>query len=828
MTTPPVPPPYQHLPLVADQLRWHCDPDVFSFQTTHDVPPLEGVVGQDAAVEALRFGLEVDAPGQNIFVRGLTGTGRSTLLKRLLESIRPRSPRAPDRLYTHNFEEPDCPRLITLPRGRGAAFRRGIDEFVRFVREDLKGGLGSEVVRSKSASIERETSSTLEAVGKPFDDELRAAGLALVQIQVGQITRPLIVPLVDGEPASPDKIETLRREGKISDEEIEKLKAKIGEFHQRLQAIGEKIQEIQAKGREAYRDLLQGEARALLEEAARPLRRAFPEPRVQSFLDEVIQDVTTRQLLSLEENLEFTRFYHVNLIQSHEDGEQVPVVVENAPSVQTLVGTVDLAVGRDEGSAIPHQMVRGGSLLRADGGYLILDARDVLTMPGAWRVLIRTLRTGCLEMVPPDLPVPWRIPVVKPEPIPVHVKVVLLGDAQLYYLLDAMDADFPHLFKVLADFDSVIPRTDDTLACYAGVLSRLAREESLAPFDRTATALLCEHGARIAAQQDKLTVRFGRLADIAREASFLATRRGQGIVTADDVREAVRRTKGRADLPARRYRERIADGTIRIRTQGTAVGQINGLAVISAGPLTYGFPQRITATIGPGTAGAINIERESELSGAIHNKGFYILGGLMRYLLRTDHPLAFDASVAFEQSYGGIDGDSASGAEMCCLLSALTDVPLRQDLAMTGAIDQVGNILPVGAVNEKIEGYFDTCRDLAGGLTCTQGVIIPRRNVGDLMLREDVVQACRQGDFHVFAVDTIHEALGLFTGIQPGQRGPDVRYDPLTFLGRAVSQARQYWRRAVQTAGGSLDEGAGEEVGEAEGEEAPDAAGDGA
>ncbi len=284
------------------------------------------------------------------------------------------------------------------------------------------------------------------------------------------------------------------------------------------------------------------------------------------------------------------------------------------------------------------------------------------------------------------------------------------------------------------------------------------------------------------------------MADLAREAAFLATKSGQGLVNADHVQLAVRRTKSRADLPARRYRGRVADGTIRVRTEGRAVGQINGLAVIQAGPLTYGFPQRITATIGAGTAGAINIEREAELSGAIHNKGFYILGGLLRSLLRTDHPLAFDASVAFEQSYGGIDGDSASGAEMCCLLSALTDLPLRQDLAMTGAIDQVGNILPIGAVNEKIEGFFDTCVD--AGLTGTQAVLIPRLNVGDLQLRADVVAACTEGTFAVQAVDTIYEAIGLFTGVSPGHRDESGEYPPDSVLGCAVRQAHRYWAMA--------------------------------
>jgi ATP-dependent Lon protease len=289
-----------------------------------------------------------------------------------------------------------------------------------------------------------------------------------------------------------------------------------------------------------------------------------------------------------------------------------------------------------------------------------------------------------------------------------------------------------------------------------------------------------------------LTTRFGRLADVAREAAFVAGKAGVETVRAEDVQATVRRIKRRGDLPARKFRKYVAEGTIRIQVSGQVVGQINGLAVIHAGPLTYGFPTRITATIGPGTAGTINIERESQLSGAIHTKGFYILGGLLRQLLRTKHPLAFSASVAFEQSYGGIDGDSASGAEMCCLLSALTGIPLRQDLAITGAIDQMGHIQPIGAVTEKVEGFFDTCSDQ--GLTGTQGVIVPRANAGDLMLRTDVVEACRQGKFHVYAVETIHDVLELFTGRSAGEPGVDGAYPGGTLLHEAVKQAGAYWR----------------------------------
>jgi ATP-dependent Lon protease len=379
------------------------------------------------------------------------------------------------------------------------------------------------------------------------------------------------------------------------------------------------------------------------------------------------------------------------------------------------------------------------------------------------------------------------------------IRVILMGDAEIYHLLDRNDPDFGDLFKVLADFGTTIERDAKGIGQYAGVLARIVRDEDLPPLNRKAVAALVEHGARVAGHGRKLTARFGRIADIAREAAWLAAREDKRRIVVDGshVREAIRRTKHRADLPSRRFQELLSDGTIQVQTSGEVVGQINGLAVMSAGPLIYGFPARITATVGAGTTGIINIEEQSALSGSIHTKGFQILGGLLRSLLRTDHPLAFTASLAFEQSYGGIDGDSASGAEICCLLSALTGVPLRQGVAMTGSIDQMGHVQAVGGVNEKIEGFFDTC--LAAGLTGDQGVILPVANAQELMLRPDVVDACRKKKFSVWTAECIHDALEILTGVPAGRRDPGDGYPEGTLLAAAQAQAREFWLRALQT-----------------------------
>jgi lon-related putative ATP-dependent protease len=778
--------------LPAEALRWRCDPARFDFETTRDVEPIGAFVGQESAVDALRFGLATNAKGQNVFVRGLSGTGRMTLVKRLIDEIRPSCPEAPDRCYVRNFDQPSRPALITLPRGRGRALAKMMDEVADFIHSDLKEALDSEPMRAGRSALETETQRRIQDVSGPFEAELKKAGLGLTQVNVGNMVQTAIFPIIDGKPVPPDVYQHLRDSGRISPEQHEQTQQAIEAFTQQFEQIAQTIQQIHEEHEKRVRDLVRQQVRSILDRLLEPIRKHFPQERVQRFLAEVVTDLSEHRMAALHKGVDFTRLYRVNALVEHDASDACPVIDETSPTLRNLLGWIDQRVSPSGAVQTDHMMIRPGSILKADGGFLLLEARDLVTEPGAWKMLVRTLRCGKLEIVPTDLMTPFAAPTLKPEPIELNVKVILLGDSDLYYALDGLDSDFPQLFKVLADFDTVIERDDNGIAQYAGLLARVTGDENLPDFDRTAVAALVEHGARIAAQAGKLTARFSRLLDITREAAFVAQQRGDLVVSGDDVREAVKRTRRRADLPARKFRALMEKGTIQVQTEGEVVGQINGLAVISAGPLTYGFPQRITATIGPGTAGVINIEREADLSGAIHTKGFYILSGLLRHLLQTEHPLAFDASIAFEQSYGGIDGDSASGAEMCCLLSALTGVPIRQNIAMTGAIDQRGQVMAVGAVTEKIEGFFDHCQ--GAGLTGAQGVIIPHATAGDIMLRHDVVEASRDGKFNVFPVRTIHEALEILTGMEAGRRAPDGRYPEHTLLAEAMRRAHAYWK----------------------------------
>lgn len=779
--------------LTPAQLRWRCTADDLDFETTADVTPMEGVVGQDVAVAALRFGLEIDAPGQHVFIRGLVGTGRLTLVKQHLSDLDTTRSVASDRLYVHNFEAPDRPRLITMPRGRGRAFVDAMTPVVDFIAADLPTLLTGEALAEPRKSVDAEVEAGLNELSAPLEQRLAEAGLALAfQHQEEGLPRPVVLPRIDGEPAPPERIQQAIQEGSITAAELAALQEKANSFAEDVSLYGAHAAALAARHREKLDELVRSVAKDGLRRIVDPIAKRFPE--AAEHLDLLVDDVVSRRLRELGEPL-FIRLYDVNLFSSCDADEPRPVIVENAPSIQSLLGSIDQVVLPDGTAHAPHMGLYAGALVRADGGTLIMDARDLASTPGAWQALTRTLRSGEVQLSPSEgMPTTLRTPGLKPDPIPVDVKVVLMGEHGVYYALDSADPDFPHLFKVLVDFEDMLPRTAEGLAMYAGVLARIVREEQLLPLTAHAVAALIEHGARVAAQPDALTARFGRVADIAREAVWLARAKGRDQVCGAEVEEAIRRTKERAGMPGRLYRDRVQRGILRIETDGTAVGQINGLATTQAGQLTYGFPSRITATVGPGSAGAINIEGEAELSGSIHTKAFHIIGGALRTMLRTTHPLSFDASIAFEQSYGGIDGDSASGAEVCALISAIADVPLRQGVAMTGAIDQLGNILPVGAVNEKIEGFFDTCALM--GLTGDQGCILPASNIGDLMLRQDVVDAVAAARFHVWPVEHVRDALAVLVGAPVGPRDSRGDYPRSSVLDKAMDATRRLWEQS--------------------------------
>ena len=775
-------------------LRWKCDDGCLQFETTAEIDPAIGVVGQPTASEALKFGIECLSPGQNVYVRGARGTGRNTMVRQMLRDLRPESDSNRDFCYVHNFSRPDHPRLITLPPGTANQFRKEMVLVAEFFEEGLIKSLDGEPYRGERQAVQDRLQENIKQATEPLEKEIEANGMAMVQVQQGPATQTLIMPVVGGEPIPPEQLKTLIAAGKVEPEQLTQYEEALPKYQKQMLETGRQVSELIRSATREIHDQMEKVARQLTGNFTRTVLEKFPTEAVKIYIGEVIDDVVENHLQSdSEQRPDFRELYSVNVVLSQDDKTLRPVVEENTPSLINLLGTVDPEFGPGGMAISDFRGIRAGALLQADNGYLVLDVNDVLSEPGAWRALMRTLRTGRLEIVPAELGWMRQTVLTQPEPIPIQVRVILVGDVQTYYQLDHADPDFRELFKVLADFDSELQRDSTGVKQYASVVAGLTASEGLPPFHRSAVAALAEHGARIVSRRDRLTAKFGRIADIAREAAFLA--KDDDVVVDKHVKLAVKRTKSRASLPSRKFREMVENQTITVRTDGEVVGQINGLAVMRSGPLTYGFPARITATIGPGSAGLINIEGRAQMSGSIHTKGFHILGGLMRHLLRTEHPMTFSASLAFEQSYGGIDGDSASGAEIVCLLSALTKIPVKQSMAMTGMIDQHGNFGAIGGVNEKIEGFYDACQYF--GLTGDQGCVIPKSNAGDLMLREDVVEAAEAGKFHVYAVDNIYDAIELMTGTVAGRPGEDGEYPEGSLLAKAHNEVENFWRMTL-------------------------------
>ncbi|MCB9689216.1 MAG: AAA family ATPase [Alphaproteobacteria bacterium] len=778
-------------PVPAEQLRWRCPATCLDFTTTDDLLPAEGVVGQDDAVEALRFGLRIEGHGQNVFVRGPAGSGRLSLVRDLVRTVEPSAPEGRDHCYVHHFSRPDQPLLLTLAPGSAPALRVRVEELVRFVLEDLSDLVSTDSLRLRTHDLQMSAQREADEVADPFQKQLRDAGLILVGVESEDGTTPAIVPVVNGEPTGFDELEEQIAEGRLEQERVDRWRADADKLQVQLDRVSATVVRVRKRAQRAVRRLQEQEARRVLRDVVADIRRTWP--ATGPWLDELVEDAA-RQYPAFEEHPELVERYRVNVHVTRNPGAPRPVVVENIPTVQNLLGSIDPPT--DELTA-SHLGIHCGSLLRADGGTLVLLARDVLTEPGAWRALTRTLRTGQIELSPHDgADTTVRAPGVKPDPIPVRTKVVLIGEEDVWFALEEADPDFDELFKVLVDFDDTMTRDAAAVAMYGRVVSRIARDEGLPAFTSSAVGAVVEFGAREAAEPGKLSARFGRIADVVREAAFATRARGGTWVDRDDVDRALAAARRRADLPGRRFRERLANGRVLVRTHDWMVGEVNGLAVVSTGLLDHGFPTRITATVGPGREGTIHVEHEAMLSGQIHTKGFLIVRGLMRHLLRTQHALTFDASVTHEQSYGGIDGDSASAAEFCSVLSALTNLPVKQGVAVTGAIDQHGHVLPVGAVNEKIEGFFDACA--TAGLDGQQGVVIPRQNVGDLQLRRDVVAACRAGRFAVWGVDTIHQVVELLMDRPAGAQQADGTYPDGTVLRQAVDRAEHLWQASLR------------------------------
>ena len=762
--------------LPPEKLRWRCQPGRLKLKTTKDVDICRDIIGQKRAMRALDVGLSIEHIGYNIFITGPVGTGRTTAVKRLLErmDIKKRPPE--DWCYVNNFQNPDMPLSINLPAGEGYRFQRDMEELITALRRDIPAVFESEPYQEQKKRIIERHQKRQRAVLEAFEKKVATENFKLVQVKMGPFVRPALAPVVNGEPVTPETLITMVREEKLSRKQYKSITARMEELREEMGDIYREIKNVQKSIRERLSKLNSETVLPLVKEFLGEIRRQYDRKKIHRYLDEVQNQIMSElerfQPAEAEDDSskpedDFLE-YQVNLLVDNRDAAGPPVILETSPNYRNLFGSIERVMDRRGVWRADFTRIKAGSFLRANGGFLVLNARDALSEPGVWNTLKRTLRNGVVEIQTYDPFYLLSTSSLKPEPISCQVKVVMIGDAYLQQMLYFLDDDYKKIFKIKAEFDNIMPLTDQTISQYASFISMLCHREDLRHFDRSAVAEVVEYGVRLAGRTDKVSTRFHLVADIIREADYWAKRNRRTKVSREDVEKAIEEKIYRVSLIEEKIKERIADGTIIIDTRRKVVGQVNALSVVDLGQHAFGHPSRITATTAPGRSGVINIEREARLSGSTHDKGVLILSGYLLDNFAREKPLSVNASLCFEQSYGGVDGDSASAAELYAILSSLSELPIRQDIAVTGSINQKGRIQPIGGVNQKIEGFFDVCRSKR--LTGRQGVMIPRLNVKNLMLRRDVVSAVEKGRFHIWPAETIDQGIEMLTGVKAGRR----------------------------------------------------------
>jgi len=786
----------KHLSLPPEKLRWHCDPARVPFETTAEVEPTVNDMGQERALRALRMGVELRASGYNLFVCGLSGTSRGGMIVRMVEEMHLETETAPDRCYVNNFKNADRPRLLTLPRGQANAFKKEVESGIDFLRRRIPQVFeGEPFQRQKTRIVERFTVREKELMDD-FTRRIAREQFALGRMQVGAVALPEIFPVLEGQMVPIEEIPKMVQDGKLESVAAEDLERKYDQFRQEFTVVYRKTLSLSRELASEMSYLEQEAASVLVDGVIEELKEKYPNTQITEYLEEVRHHILDNLDPFKEREGEDEqppseggggqrpertdrdpfRVYGVNVILAHGEQEKVPVIFETIPTYANLFGTIHRSYDTRGGWSSDFMDLRGGSLLRADGGFLVMYALDTLTETGVWRTLKRTLNHGKLEIQPVDVFFPFSTAALKPEPIEIRVKIILIGDRDMYELLYDFEDDFKKIFKVRVEFDEEMKWSEEVIRQYAGRLRKLSDDENLCPFDRTAVAVILEHGVRQAGRRGKITARFFDLADLARESSYVAKHDKATVVTAEHVRKAQEAQIDRHNLTETKIREMVEQNLLFIDTTGARVGQVNGLSVLEIGGYAFGKPVRITAAVALGKLGIINVEREANLSGRFHDKGVQIISGYLRRTFAQDKPLSLSASVCFEQSYSGVDGDSASSTEIYAILSALSEIPIKQELSVTGSVNQQGDVQPIGGVNQKIEGFYDVCK--LKGLTGTQGVLIPAENVEDLMLRDEVIDAVAKGKFHIYPVATIEQGIEILTGVHAGKRSKSGKFEP--------------------------------------------------
>lgn len=782
--------------LSFDQLRHFCDVNNFKFSSTEELQALSGIVGQDRALHAVSFCIDMKSPrGYNLYALGPYGTGKTTTISKFLEEDAAKRPKPDDWFYINNFNDRDKPRTLRLPSGRGLGFRDDIDQLVEELKNEVPKAFEGEEYEKEQESIEQQFQRRTKELLRALDEKAQKMGFKFIQTPQGMAPYPIVEKGL------------LKSNKEIPEKKMREIETKQEELLAEMREIMRQIEQLQKEGREQMSLLDRRVIGFLVNHLINDLKDKYKDLQVvNKYLDEVqehllknipafkqfkqMESLPAQQKAMMGMSAGGAEFsfdeYRVNLIVDNSQTKGAPVILEKNPTGPNIIGRIEQQ-GWFGALITNFRMIKAGSLHHANGGYLIIEALDLLTKPFSWQVLKRALKNQeiAIESMA-DIFGGIMTRTLEPEPIPLDIKIILIGDPYIYYTLYELDPEFKELFKIKADFEVHMPWNDETLNQYAQFIGTICREEMLKHFAPSGVAKVIEFGARMVDHQKKLATKFGDVVDLIRQANYWSNKSNHNLVQAEDVQQALEEKIYRSNRIEKQIQEMIEEGTILIDIEGKVIGQVNGLSVLSMGDYSFGKPSRVTARTFVGGAGVVNIDREVELGGPIHNKGSMIMIGYLGGKYANDVPLSFSSSITFEQVYEEVEGDSASSTEMYALLSSLSRLPLRQDLAVTGSVNQRGEIQPIGGANEKIESFFQICK--LKGLSGTQGVVIPKQNINHLMLREEVVQAVKDGKFHIFAVGTIDEGMEILTGLPAGELSHETNAFPANTINDLVQK----------------------------------------
>jgi lon-related putative ATP-dependent protease len=779
--------------LTAEKIRRECDASFMRCETTEKLVPLSEIIGQERAVRALKFGLGIRERGFNIYVAGYPGTGRTTAVKNFVDELAKKEPVPPDWCYVNNFSNQYEPKAIKLPAGKGKVFQDDVKNLIDNIRTALPKAFESDDYNARREATIRALENQRKELIDQLNSKAQQKGFVIQSTPIGL----LLIPVIKGKPVSQEELIGLPQ--KVKDEIQEKREQLESELRSTMRQFLDMERRIHEELKKLNRDVALYAIGNLINDLIEKYKGT---PEVIAYLKDVQSDILDNLSQFIrrgepQQQLPFQlpwmreapfRKYEVNVIVDNSDTKGAPVVMESNPTYQNLFGRTEKEA-QFGALTTDFTMIRGGALHKANHGYLIVPVEELLRNPFSYDGLKRALRDGHILIEEPEERYGFiSIKSLKPQPIPLNAKVILIGDPYLYQQLFILDMQFSELFKVKAEFDTTMARTEENVQQYAAFVCMLCQKENLKHLDGSALAKLIEYSSRLAEDQQKLSTRFAEVADIVREANFYAEQEKSSLVTGNHVKKAIEEKIYRSKLIQEKIQEMIQRGLILIDTEAEKVGQVNGLSVMGLGDFAFGSPSRVTASIGLGREGVVDIERESKMGGPIHTKGVLILSGYLNEKYARDKPLSLSARLTFEQSYAGVEGDSASSTELYAIISALSGLPIKQNIAVTGSVNQKGEVQAIGGVNEKIEGFFEVCK--AKGLTDQQGVMIPESNMQNLMLKEEIVDAVKAGKFHIYSAKTIDEGIEVLTGAVAGERRKDGAFEEGTVNYRVDKQLK--------------------------------------